>query len=135
MSTLDEINYKITDIFQKYYHNLDSIICDNGHGNVLMEDGGPLQFDFTDSYEMGERGGIDEEKIKFLNDVMEIFYEFKQYVEFINYEEIGPWQSMNENEEDPGCATELDLNRLKEENEQVNPIGEVLDGMNEMTID
>ena len=135
MSTLDEINSKITDIFQKYYHSLDSIICDNGRGNVLMEDGGPLQFDFTDSYEIGERSDIEVEKIKFLNDVMEIFYEFKQYVEFINYEEIGPWQSMNENEEDPGCATELDLNRLKEENEQVNPIGEVLDGMNEMTID
>jgi prepilin-type processing-associated H-X9-DG protein len=135
MSTLDEINSKITDIFHKYYHSLDSIICDNGRGNVLMVDGGPLQFDFTDSYEMGERGDIEEEKIKFLNDVMEIFYEFKHHVEFINYEEIGPWQSMNENEEDPGCATELDLRRLKEENEQVNPIGEVLDGMNEMTID
>ena len=37
---------------------------------------------------MGERGGVEEEKIKFLNDVMEIFYEFKHLVDLNFFHQI-----------------------------------------------
>ena len=53
---------------------------DNGIGNVLMIDGSPLQFDFVDSAEPHLRDSVEDMKIKFLNDVMDLFFEVQRYV-------------------------------------------------------
>ena len=78
---MEDITHKIKNILNTYYNNDGSIICDNGRGNVIMVDSCPLQFDFidTDDYDIEKRSDIEEGKIKFLNEVMEVFFDIQRY--------------------------------------------------------
>ena len=77
---MESISQKVSTILDTYYTQDGSIICDNGRGNVIMVDGSPLQFDFVDTQETDSRTEIEDDKIKFLNDVMDLFFDIQRYV-------------------------------------------------------
>ena len=77
---MESISQKVSTILDTYYNQDGSIICDNGQGNVIMIDGSPLQFDFVDTQETDSRTEIEDDKIKFLNDVMDLFFDIQRYV-------------------------------------------------------
>ena len=77
---MQDIGERVHQILTTFYNGENAIICDNGVGNVLMIDGSPLQFDFVDSAEPRLRDSVEDMKIKFLNDVMDLFFEVQRYV-------------------------------------------------------
>ena len=77
---MESISQKVSTILDAYYTQDGSIICDNGRGNVIMIDGSPLQFDFVDTQETDSRTEIEDDKVKFLNDVMDLFFDIQRYV-------------------------------------------------------
>jgi hypothetical protein len=77
---MESISQKVSTILNTYYNQEGSIICDNGQGNVIMIDGSPLQFDFVDTQETDSRTEIEDDKVKFLNDVMDLFFDIQRYV-------------------------------------------------------
>lgn len=111
---MEDIASEIANILDTYYHKETGIICDNGFGNVITVDGQQLQYDFIDSDE--NRSQIEEEKIKFLNETMELFLNIQRHIALYS-EEYGE------------CSTELDK-RLNQEN-----VGEIEDTMEEMKIE
>ena len=122
---MESISSKVSQIMYEFYHREDGIICDNGKGNVFVVDGSPLQYDFVDSGEMDERSEIEDQKIKFLNDIMDLFFDIQRYV------------TLNESlqyDDDYGmdCSTELDKQMLLEtvgEKDEVETIVDQIDDM------
>lgn len=76
---LESIGSKVARILHKYYYEEPSLICDNGNGNVLTLDGVALRYDFLDTSEIEDRSEIEEQKLKFLNDTMDLFYEIQRF--------------------------------------------------------
>ena len=122
---MESISSKVCQIMHEFYQSEDGIICDNGKGNVFVVDGAPLQYDFVDSGEIDERSEIEDQKIKFLNDIMDLFFDIQRYV------------TVNEPlrfDDDYGmdCSTELDKQMLLEtvgEKDEVETIVDQIDDM------
>ena len=126
---MESISQKVSTILDTYYNQDGSIICDNGRGNVIMIDGSPLQFDFSDTQEPDSRTEIEDDKVKFLNDVMDLFFDIQRYVTIgqpIDYSngtygcetypcapgcKCGNWDYQDET---MGCMTNLDQKILIE---------------------
>jgi hypothetical protein len=109
MSDLDDISSKIRNILETYYGGEESIICDNGQSNVYMVNGNPRQFDFVDSNEVSQRTDIEDDKIRFLNDVMEIFFDVQRYVSITDSIEILRNESeMEDNSEENAVDTMME---------------------------
>lgn len=77
----------MTTILQKIellmFNNLigeDNIIDDDGAFNIPMEKDDNQRYSFTDDKEIGERTEIEQKKIVFLNDVMDIFSDLHQHI-------------------------------------------------------
>ena len=72
MSSFDSILHKIEVLM---FYNMvadDHIIEDEGQFNIPMENNNNVRYTFVDDKECGERNVIEQKKIIFLNDVMDI---------------------------------------------------------------
>lgn len=87
MASITDISYKINNLLYTYYHSEDGIICDEGKGNVDIEACQSLQYDFVDTNQSVNITEVEKEKIRLLNDIMEIFMDFNRYITL--YEPIG----------------------------------------------
>lgn len=123
---MESISSKVSQIMYEFYHREDGIICDNGKGNVFVVDGAPLQYDFVDSGEMSERSEIEDQKIKFLNDIMDLFFDIQRYVtlnESIDLDDYGM-----------DCSTELDKQMLLESVGEKDEVETMVDQIEDMEL-
>ena len=79
-SSLSEISSKISNLMYTYFYSEDGIICHEGKGNVDIESGINLEYDFVDTYQCANLTEVEKEKIRLLNDIMEIFNDVQRYV-------------------------------------------------------
>ena len=123
---MESISSKVSQIMYEFYHREDGIICDNGKGNVFVVDGAPLQYDFVDSSEISERSEIEDQKIKFLNDIMDLFFDIQRYVtlnESIDLDDYGM-----------DCSTELDKQMLLESVGEKDEVETMVDQIEDMEL-
>ena len=80
MSSFDSILHKIEVLM---FYNMvadDHIIEDEGQFNIPMENNNNVRYTFIDDKECGERNIIEQKKIIFLNDIMEILSDLHSYI-------------------------------------------------------
>ncbi len=124
---MESISHKVNQLLNEFYHCENGIICDNGKGNVLVVDGSPLQYDFVDSGEIDTRSEIEEQKIKFLNDIMDLFYDIQRYVTFN--------EPLYNDDYVMDCSTELDKQMLVESvGDTTTDIEQVVDKIDDMEL-
>ena len=92
-----------------------------------MIDGHPLQFDFVDSKETDDRNDIEDQKIKFLNDIMDLFFDIQRYVTLNEVIEDDYYDEMD-------CMTELDKKRQIEIENTPNNLDNVMNTFDEMEL-
>ncbi len=93
-----------------------SIIEDDGTYNIPMENHNNQRYSYVDDKEYGQRTEIEQKKILFLNDVMDIFSDLHQYI--------------HENEPDnaPIYFNRVELTKKMEDLLSVNIDEETIDG-------
>ena len=80
MSSFNEILHKIEVLMFYNMVSDDHIIVDEGEFNIPMENNNNVRYTFIDDKDFGERNVVEQKKIVFLNDIMDILSDLHTYI-------------------------------------------------------
>ena len=80
MSSFNEILHKIEVLMFYNMVSDDHIIVDEGEFNIPMESNNNVRYTFIDDKDFGERNVVEQKKIIFLNDIMDILSDLHTYI-------------------------------------------------------
>tara|TARA_B100001115_G_scaffold184128_1_gene185275 strand:+ start:7123 stop:7656 length:534 start_codon:yes stop_codon:yes gene_type:complete len=80
MSSFNEILHKIEVLMFYNMVSDDHIIVDEGEFNIPMENNNNVRYTFIDDKDFGERNVVEQKKIIFLNDIMDILSDLHTYI-------------------------------------------------------
>ena len=114
-----------------YFHHIVStngIIEDEGEHNVPLEHDNNIRYTFTDTNEYGSRTISEQEKLKFINDAMEIMSDIHLYIHHIDSMNKPIYFIPEQKQIDPGAPPDHEDEYEKNEIEKLN------DEIDEMSI-
>ena len=132
---MDEILHKIELLMFYNMISENHIIVDEGTFNLPMENHNNQRYTFTDDKEHGKRTPIEQNKIIFLNDIMEILTDLHTYIHENEPENTPIYFNKNELEKKIGdeLSVNVDTEEFDGETEKTENINEIDKLTNEIT--
>lgn len=125
---MENIQQKIELLFFNHIISVNGIIEDEGEFNVPLEYDNNIRYTFTDTNEYGSRSLSEQQKLKFINDAMEIMSDIHLYI-YQNDDKNKPMYFVPEQKQiDQGAPPDHEDEYEKDEIEVLN------DTMDEMAI-
>ena len=124
---MENIQQKIELLFFNHIISVNGIIEDEGEFNVPLEYDNNIRYTFTDTNEYGSRSLSEQQKLKFINDAMEIMSDIHLYI-YQNDDKNKPMYFVPE-QIDQGAPPDHEDEYENDEKDEIEVLNDTMDEM------